>query len=70
MDESCRRPVDLGTRIADAQARAITQQMRVRRLRSLGRETCDALLVLDLMRSALSEMREVRSTLQKFGREL
>jgi sirohydrochlorin ferrochelatase len=70
MRESCKRPVDLGTRIADAQARAIRQQMRVRRLRSLGRDPYDALLVLDLMKDALSEMREVRSTLQKFGREL
>ena len=43
--------------------------MHVRRLRSLGRKTCDALLVLDLMRGTLSQMREVRSTLQAFGRE-
>lgn len=69
MRESCTQPVDLGKRIADAQARAVKQQMHVRRLRSLGRKTCDALLVLDLMRGTLSQMREVRSTLQAFGRE-
>jgi len=59
----------VGNALADAQARAVRQQMHVRRLRSLGRKTCDALLVLELMRGTLSQMREVRSTLQAFGRE-
>lgn len=68
MRESCKQPVDLGKRIADAQARAAMQRMHVRRLRSLGRKTCDALLVLDLMQGTLFQMREVRSTLQAFGR--
>jgi hypothetical protein len=69
MRESCRPSVDLGTRIADAQARAVRQQMRVRRLRSRGQETCDALLVLGLMQGALAQMQEVRGMLRKFGRE-
>ena len=51
-------------RIAAMRSRIVEQLLHIQRLNDLGRDTSDSSEVLDLMLSALAQMKEVKKTIQ------
>ena len=54
---------DVDERIAALRSRIAEQLLHIQRMSVLGRDTRDASEVLDLMLSALGQMREVKTTI-------
>jgi hypothetical protein len=59
---------DVDEHIAAMRSRIAEQLLHIQRLDALGRGTSDACEVLDLMLSALAQMKEVKKTLRALER--
>ena len=58
------RTSNVDERIAAMRSRIVEQLLHIQRLNDLGRDTSDSSEVLDLMLSALAQMKEVKKTIQ------
>jgi hypothetical protein len=59
---------DVDERIVAMRSRIVEQVLHIQRLNNLGRDTSDASEVLDLMLSALAQMKEVKRTIRTLER--
>jgi hypothetical protein len=59
---------DVDERIAAMRSRIVEQLLHIQRLNDLGRDTSDSSEVLDLMLSALAQMKEVKKTIRTLER--
>jgi hypothetical protein len=59
---------DVDERIVAMRSRIVEQLLHIQRLNDLGRDTSDASEVLDLMLSALAQMKEVKRTIRMLER--
>jgi hypothetical protein len=59
---------DVDERIVAMRSRIVEQLLHIQRLNNLGRDTSDASEVLDLMLSALAQMKEVKRTIRMLER--
>jgi hypothetical protein len=59
---------DVDERIVAMRSRIVEQLLHIQRLNNLGRDTSDASEVLDLMLSALAQMKEVKRTIRTLER--
>ena len=62
------RTSDVDERIAAMQSRIVEQLLHIQRLNVLERDTSDASEVLDLLLSALAQMKEVKKTIRTLDR--
>ena len=62
------RTSNVDERIAAMRSRIVEQLLHLQRLNDLGRDTSDSSEVLDLMLSALAQMKEVKKTIRTLER--